>query len=57
MAQKAGPTRVDAAVGVQDVHKVRRDLGLREPTEQQAKHTFIRRVMPGEVLPEVDRGT
>ena len=53
MAHKAGPTRVEAAVGEQDVHTVGQDLGLPKPTEQEAKHTFIRRVMPGKVLPEV----
>ena len=57
MAHKAGPTRVEAAVGEQDVHMVAEALVMPEPTEQEAKHISIRRVMPGKVLPEVHRGT
>ena len=57
MAHKEGPTRVEAAVGEQDVHTVAQALGMPEPSEEDAKHTFLRRVMPGVVLPEVDRGT
>jgi hypothetical protein len=57
LAHKAGPTRVEAAVGEQDVHTVAQALGMPEQTEQVAKHISIRRVMPGKVLPEVHRGT